>query len=172
MKMLFTPLFLAALFSCQKPVSQETGPLQVSNGTEVASSDVESQQPVPAYTNSSALGLGANRGQQEQVMLRDSYRRCVDSTDGVTPAIQDCIAKEHEFQDGRLNEVYRKLLSQLDSPGMQKLRQEQRQWLAERDMECDPGEDPGQGQLIDANSCVLNRTAERANELEARLRAD
>lgn len=103
--------------------------------------------------------------------MRDSYQQCLDKADGVTPDIQDCIGEEYEYQDGRLNAAYDQLMKTLDAAAQTQLRDAQRQWIAERDAECAPADDPGQGQLLEANSCSLRITAARADELEKMLAA-
>lgn len=99
-------------------------------------------------------------------MLRPSYEKCLDATGGVTPEIQDCIADEYDFQDGRLNKVYQSLLSKLSKEDQEALRVEQRKWLSKRDAECEIDSGAGQGQRLEANDCLLEMTAKRAYELE------
>ena len=101
-------------------------------------------------------------------MLRPSYDECLKAAAGVVPDMQDCIGAEHEYQDGRLNKIYQALLSKLDKPGQLALRTEQRKWLTDRDAECSLDPEWGQGQRLEANDCMLEITARRASELEAR----
>jgi uncharacterized protein YecT (DUF1311 family) len=52
-----------------------------------------------------------------------------------------------------------------------KLRAEQRQWLSSRDADCPWDDDSeGQGRRIEGNYCAMEKTALRADELEADLR--
>jgi len=101
--------------------------------------------------------------------LRASYQRCLSDSGGVTPAMQDCLDAEYAYQDRRLNQVYRRLIQRLSKPDAARLRERQRAWIGQRDRACDPGARPGQGQLLDADSCRLRRTAERAAQLQAQL---
>lgn len=104
-------------------------------------------------------------------LLRDSYHECAASNDGSTWKMQDCIEEEFEYQDARLNAIYRELLSKL--PGAQKtrIREGERQWLSEMEMSCSwDAENEGQAQRIAANICSLRKTAERVAELEKMLK--
>lgn len=101
--------------------------------------------------------------------MRPGYKRCLDASGGVTPAMQDCIDAEHEYQDRRLNQAYRALMKRLAEPEAARLRERQRAWIQQRDRDCDPGRLPGRGQSLDADSCLLRKTAERAAQLQARL---
>lgn len=103
--------------------------------------------------------------------MRASYQTCLDASEGVTPDIQDCIAEEYDYQDQRLNAAYESLLKSLDSAARDRLRDEQRGWIAKRDAECAPSDEPGQGELLEMNSCSLRITAARADELEKMLAA-
>lgn len=100
---------------------------------------------------------------------RPSYKQCLNASGGVTPAMQDCIDAEHAYQDQRLNEVYRALMKRLAKPEATRLRERQRAWIKQRDRDCDPGSLPGQGQVLDADSCRLRKTAERATQLQAQF---
>ena len=113
-----------------------------------------------------AAGPASKPGQ-----LRASYQRCLSDSGGVTPAMQDCHDAEYAYQDGRLNQVYRRLIQRLPKSDAARLRERQRAWIGQRDRECDPGARPGQGQLFDADSCRLHKTAERAAQLQAQLAA-
>jgi uncharacterized protein YecT (DUF1311 family) len=103
-------------------------------------------------------------------VLRDSYYKCANSSNGETWNIQSCIEKEFVYQDGRLNSIYRNLLSRLSDSDRTRLRSEERKWLLEKDKSC-PWDDrvDGQAQRIDANVCSLKKTAERAAQLEEDL---
>ncbi len=100
--------------------------------------------------------------------LRPSYTTCLNATGGVTSDMQDCIAAEFEYQDARLNKVYRALRERLDQQGKRKLLGEQRKWLALRDKSCEADAGGGTGQMLEASDCALGMTAKRAAELESR----
>lgn len=102
-------------------------------------------------------------------MLRNTYDQCLEAASGVTPDIQDCIDREYEYQYDRLSKAYQLLLSRLDNGKKLELEEEQKKWLSMRDAECGlDAEAGGQGQRLEANDCILEVTAKRAVELEAR----
>lgn len=105
-------------------------------------------------------------------LLRDSYYQCARTSNGETWAIQNCIEREFEYQDGKLNSTYRTLRSRLIARARMRLRDEERKWLVDKDESCRWNENTeGQAQRIDANVCSLKKTAERASQLEHQLRA-
>lgn len=101
--------------------------------------------------------------------LRPSYQTCVEASQGVTLALNDCIGVEHAFQDKRLNAAYQQLRKSLPKSERLRLRDEERAWIAKRDKTCAPEADGGTASLLDANQCQLDETAARAAVLEARM---
>lgn len=101
-----------------------------------------------------------------------SYRTCMDRSDGVTAEIHDCIGEEHARQDARLNKAYRSLVAQLSADRKKELLAAQRLWIQYRDANCQFYADPDAGTLaaIGAASCGLEMTTRRASELEALAR--
>jgi len=97
-----------------------------------------------------------------------AYSECMEKAAGVTPAMQDCIAQEHDLQNKRLNNAYRLLLDSLPEKRKLVLRDVQRKWLAFRDATCGFYSGPGGGQAarLAANECVIRLNAVRAEELE------
>ena len=95
------------------------------------------------------------------------FDTCMDKAAGVTPAMIDCISAELKRQDALLNENYRKLMASLSAKRKKALQEAQRAWLKFRDTNCDFYYDPdgGSAARVDANECLLNATADRANEL-------
>jgi uncharacterized protein YecT (DUF1311 family) len=99
-----------------------------------------------------------------KIGLRPSFKKCVDAADAVVPDTGDCIAAEYQYQDKRLNMVYKKLIASLNPDEQSKLRDEERHWIAYRDGRCQKLEPQ-----LEPENCQLNVTADRAAELEARL---
>lgn len=77
---------------------------------------------------------------------------------------------ELDYQDGRLNAAYGELRRMLDATQMSVLRGEQRRWIADRDSACAAPDGSGAAAMPDANSCKLDRTAKRADELQRLIR--
>lgn len=69
-------------------------------------------------------------------------------------------------QDARLNKAYQQVMRQLASRNAERLalRTEQRSWLKARDYECKVDQE-----TIN-NSCLVGKTAVRADELESMIR--
>ncbi|MET0374972.1 MAG: lysozyme inhibitor LprI family protein [Rhizorhabdus sp.] len=77
-----------------------------------------------------------------------------------------CAQSEIAAQDARLNKAYQQVMRQLDRTPEKKLalRAEQRSWLKARDYECKVDQE-----TINS-SCLVAKTASRANELEGMIR--
>jgi Uncharacterized protein conserved in bacteria len=101
--------------------------------------------------------------------IRPSYRHCLDATGGVTPDMKACMSAEFDFQDKRLNAVYKRLMATLSGEGKASLRTEEREWIRSKQSKCDEGTEPGQADELVAYDCLVVETANRAAELEARL---
>ena len=84
------------------------------------------------------------------------------------PDMQECIGTEYDYQDKRLNQVYKALIARLSKTEQIKLRAEERKWIAHRDAYCALPPDAGQGQRLESNGCTMEQTAKRAATLEAR----
>lgn len=97
------------------------------------------------------------------------FSTCMDRSEGVTYAMLDCIAEELKTQDARLNGAYQTLRTQLSAERKKVLQAVQRLWIQYRDANCAFYNDPDGGTLqrVLANNCMLQETAERAQELEA-----
>ena len=108
-------------------------------------------------------------GHDKDPSLRPSYDQCLDESEGVTFAINNCIGTEYDFQDGRLNTAYKALRATMSDAQRKVLRDEERAWIADRDKACAPPSDGGTAHMLGANECRLNRTASRAAELEEQL---
>jgi uncharacterized protein YecT (DUF1311 family) len=108
----------------------------------------------------------------EKQQMRSSYFACLDTSNGATRAIQECISEEWEYQDSRMNTAYRGLRQQLSQQKWLELRDEQREWLSnfESGKDCDwDSEERGQAHRIVANECSLRALTVRATTLEMLL---
>ena len=77
-----------------------------------------------------------------------------------------CEMKELTNQDARLNKAYQQLMQQYAGHDDKKtaLRTEERSWLKKRDYDCKVDHE-----TID-DSCLVKKTAERADELEKQIK--
>lgn len=100
-----------------------------------------------------------------------AYDRCLAAPSGQSTAgMIGCIGVELKVQDARLNRAYQAAQKRMTLPRQKAaLTKAQRAWIAFRDADCASRYDEAWGTLsrIEANSCVLDRTAQRADELEA-----
>jgi uncharacterized protein YecT (DUF1311 family) len=105
-------------------------------------------------------------------LYSQEYNSCIDQSGGNDFEMSECISKEYTIQDKKLNEVYKKLMSQLSDQRKQVLRDAQRQWIAYTEKNCDFYDDPEGGSMarLSAQGCMLSSRAERAKELEMFLK--
>ena len=97
--------------------------------------------------------------------------RCLAKPEGQTTyGMVACIGAEVQVQDARLNRAYQAAIIRLERPRQKAaLQKAQRAWISFRDADCASyvDEDWGSMARVEANQCVLDRTRERAVELEA-----
>jgi uncharacterized protein YecT (DUF1311 family) len=100
-------------------------------------------------------------------LLSQGYKECMDKSEGVTSNMLDCIGNEINYQDKRLNESYRKVMSTLNPSRTKKLQEAQRAWIKYRDENCNFYADSNGGTMAEvvSSDCVLSSTASRAEEL-------
>ncbi|MBN5029086.1 DUF1311 domain-containing protein [Stenotrophomonas maltophilia] len=100
--------------------------------------------------------------------LRPQYATCVKSSGGETPALQACGDDELAWQEQRLEQAFMRIVDGPDSKDKDRLMDEQAAYMSDTNRYCswNPAED-GQGQMLDAQSCRINRTANRADVLQA-----
>lgn len=98
--------------------------------------------------------------------LSTQYLGCIDRAGSSTVQSGMCAQKEIVSQDGRLNKAYRQVMRQLAARPAERsaLLNRQRAWLKARDYACDID-----GGTFDM-TCVVERTARRADQLERMIR--
>ncbi|SMH57915.1 Uncharacterized conserved protein YecT, DUF1311 family [Azospirillum lipoferum] len=110
----------------------------------------------------------ASSAHAESRNLSITYTNCMDNAGGVTAEMHGCIGAEHEKQDKRLNAAYKAAMKTVEGKRAQDFKEVQRAWLKFRDLNCGfAGGGEGTIAGILGASCVLNMTAERADELQA-----
>ena len=93
--------------------------------------------------------------------------RCMDA--GINMEILMCVSGLTHIQDARLNRAYKAAMARLKPERKMALRSAQRAWIVSREEDCGVYLDEreyGQQGKIEAEVCVLDRTRERASELE------
>ena len=110
---------------------------------------------VPALAQSDALSAH----------LSASFKACYQRAGDNTVQRDICAEREVNAQDDRLNKAYQQVMRQLagDPAAHTTLRDEERRWISERDYTCKIN-----GTTVDV-SCVVIKTALRADELERRI---
>jgi len=100
--------------------------------------------------------------------MSKKYLTCIDKSNGVTSEMLDCISAEHERQDARLNDNYKRLMSKLSPKRKEELLEAQRAWVKFRDANCRFYYDPqgGSAAHLAGTDCMLQATADRATELK------
>ena len=98
--------------------------------------------------------------------LSAKYRSCQARAGGNTVQSGICAQAEMASQDARLNKAYQQVMRQLASKNAERLalRNKQRSWLKARDYDCKVDQE-----TIN-NSCLVAKTAVRADELESMIR--
>jgi uncharacterized protein YecT (DUF1311 family) len=103
-------------------------------------------------------------------MIGAAYQSCMDASGGVTSAMRDCAAAEHERLDVRLNAAYRAALARLPNQAARtRLRNLERRWLATRWAGCERearAEGGGTMALLILDSCALSEMVRRIAWLE------
>ena len=114
-----------------------------------------------------ALAAGTASGGNPGDGYTRVYHRCMEAAGGVTSAMLECIDKETQVQDARLNRAYRLAQQALGAEQQSPLREAQRQWLKYRDANCGLYGHLTGGSIdrVNGASCVLEMTRERADDL-------
>ena len=100
--------------------------------------------------------------------LSQPYAACMGKSSATTRDMIGCITAENQRQGSQLNKAYKALMAELPTPRRAQLQNAQRAWLKYRDANCAFYADSDGGTLarVNANSCMLTATAQRARELE------
>ena len=96
------------------------------------------------------------------------HAACMDKSGDTTMGMIECITLENQRQDARLNQAYKAVMAELSPERKKQLLEAQRAWIKFRDANCSFYNDPDGGTLarVNANSCMMTATADRAREME------
>jgi uncharacterized protein YecT (DUF1311 family) len=96
------------------------------------------------------------------------FERCYNDPDSTTLSLRACIGAEYKRQDARLNGAYAEAMRSLNPAAQAKLRTAQRAWITFRDADCQAVLAANGGTMapVLADLCYLDRTTQRADELE------
>lgn len=81
----------------------------------------------------------------------------------------DCARDEYAYQDKRLNDIYKRLMSSLSDDRKSALRTEARKWVTHKTSQCKAPLDSGTLSMVTSPDCTVQETARRAAILEKRL---
>jgi uncharacterized protein YecT (DUF1311 family) len=115
-----------------------------------------------------ASSASAQTQPQIEKRYTQTYSDCMDTSEGATSSMMDCIGAEIEVQDGRLNQAYVMVMRPLPKPRKDTLRGLQRTWIKQRDAKCQRAiadEGGSMAGLIYAG-CILDETIKRTIFLE------
>lgn len=89
---------------------------------------VSDNASTPRNNTDGSKGADKSRPYNENA-LRDSYRQCLDKSDGITAKVNECVHAESEYWESRLNAAYKALMEKLDPEAQKSLTQAERTWL-------------------------------------------
>lgn len=116
-----------------------------------------------------AIAVVSHAASAREAGLSQQYESCMNSKSAdSTLGMVNCSQAEKNRQDDQLNKSYKALMAQLTPLRQEQLLQAQRAWIKYRDTNCAFYFDPEGGTLaqVEASSCFMLSTAERARELE------
>lgn len=100
--------------------------------------------------------------------LRPEYSRCVQDARGMDDQLQVCDAAELAHHKALLEAQVARLMNSPDGTAKDRWMDEQANWAEDTDKRCSAATQ-SVGQALDAQSCRINRYANRAVELQARV---
>ncbi len=136
--------------------------------TSIPASVIPASTAVDADVDSDDFPAPLPDASYTQANLRPAYTRCVDASEAVTARLQACGDEELSYQENRLAEIVAGVVASPDSKAKDDWMDAQAAWWSDTNRHCrwDPKTD-GQGQMLDAQSCRLNRVANRVDQLQA-----
>jgi len=139
--------------SAQAASPEQSAPAKADDGAPITDEDGNPHRPDDSYNRAN---------------LRPEFEKCVAASDAVTSAMETCADEEFEWQQKRMRAALQTIDAGPDSEFKDKLGDEQDAYMRDTDRYCrfDPATQ-GQGQMLDAQSCRINRFANRADALEA-----
>jgi uncharacterized protein YecT (DUF1311 family) len=162
------PLISVLLAACGTGSNQPDGSTNSPAG--LVGSRTEPREPGATPSSGADDGvpdMRSVRSEGSADLLRPEFMACVTDAAGMTAETQSCIEAEFAFHEARLDAALTSRRQILDANGRRSLDDDQRRWAELRDAQCawDAGEE-GQAQRLEANLCLLEATAQRANDVD------
>ena len=101
-----------------------------------------------------------------------SFNRCMatgDAAQGITSGMIECTEAERHFQDGKLNQAYKMVMSRLPMNRQDGLRASERNWIKVRDAVCEKQRrEDGGGSMSHVTwlGCLTDETIKRTMVIE------
>lgn len=136
--------------------AEQPAPAKADDGAPITDEDGNPYRPDDSYNRAN---------------LRPEFKKCAAASDAVTSAMEACADAEFLWQQNRMRAALQTIDAGPDSEFKDKLGDEQDAYMRDTDRYCryDPATQ-GQGQMLDAQSCRINRFANRADALEALIK--
>lgn len=99
--------------------------------------------------------------------FQPSYTACINNSGGATFELQKCMDEEYRYHKQRVQLSFAKIIDRPDSVSKDQLMDKVANWWSDTEKYCtwDPKTE-GQAQMLDAESCGLNRIANLADQLK------
>ncbi|WP_313438021.1 lysozyme inhibitor LprI family protein [Stenotrophomonas sp.] len=167
------------LAACKDTTADAITPAAPAASAQAGTAPATAAQAAPAAPGASSTATSADADDEDfpaprpddsynKATLRPQYTACVNASGGATPALQTCGDEELRYQEDRLAEIVAKKVASPDSKAKDDWMEAQAAWWSDTDRYCtwDPRTE-GQGQMLDAQSCRINRVANRVDQLNA-----
>lgn len=167
-------LIAVMLAACQAPdkaESQTTAPVAEAPSAAVAPHDqITTNAEAVSPDDEDTLSKPRPDASYTKANLRPRYIECVNATGVVTSELSACGDEELAYQEDQLAGIVEPVIDSPDGIEKDKWLDDQAAWWVDTKRNCawDPATD-GQGQMLDAQSCRINRVANRVEELKSRL---
>lgn len=159
-----------ALAACKPPAPEPGIAPSPAAAPAAASPTTSAATPAAAESDPADDDLTSRRPDDSyrKANLRPEYDRCIEAAGAVTPDLYACNDEELAFHERKLEEQFSRLLALPDGQEKDRLMDEQAAYMHDTRRHCafNPEQD-GQGQMLDAQSCRINRTANRVPALSA-----
>jgi len=117
LKLVFFALFASSMIVCAAP----------SGNPRPASTAPNAMSTAAADSNSQAIRPSAPKG------VTEAFYACIDRADQNLTEVGICITNERDYQDARLNKVYKQLLQVLSGKSKENLIAAEKSWIAFKD---------------------------------------
>jgi len=112
----------------------------------------------------------ASNSSGSEIGIRAQHDHCIERAGPSLAWMTDCGYEELAFQDRRLNDAYKRLISVTPEDQRMQVRKDERTWLRQKAPFCAPNDPAGLAGTLNTVSCETTQTAARATALERMLK--